>query len=85
MFDDYDYDMEAVAMSTCGKGKGKNKTLSPAEKKTRDKRKMTDIMNDFERFASQVAKCKMGTAKDKAPILKSIDSIRSYMADMYGK
>ena len=75
-----EYDMESIAMGKTPKGM-KKKVMTKAEKKM----KIADHIEGFERMASRMARCKAIPMKDKEPIMKDIDSLRSKFAMMYGK
>ena len=77
-YEDEEYDMEAIAL---GGMKPKKRVMTKADKKA----KIADHIESFERMASRMSRCKAMSAKDKEPIMKDIDSLRSKFAVMYGK
>ena len=73
---DYDeYDMEEVAMSS------REQKKTPADKR----RKMLDHMEDLERMASRLDKCKVPTEAQRKSVLGSISNIRKVFTAVYSK
>ena len=73
---DYDdYDMEEVAMSS------REEKKTPADKR----RKMLDHMEDLERLAARLEKCKVPTDAQRKSVQGSLNNIRKVFTAVYSK